>query len=251
MNSGVPNITRKLSPSWWRRASPKSMILIRLLSLLIQRMFSGFRSRCKMDFRCMYCTPWQIWRMKCTQSLSVNSRSSSATRSKSSPPATLEKIWKTFSQAYIVFREFLKLIYSKHLFYFSINQMWSGSGTAIFSKQGLQSGRSIENVGGDNWTILTIPSRGLCFLLSRKHPTTSEVWGVLVNSWSPFLVANSPSLFEFDIWRFWQQMFCQMFFLNICGLSQIFLWKKIQVHVDLKHTYRNQKNDNKVRIINR
>lgn len=36
--------------------------------------------------------------------------------------------------------------------------------------------------GGDNWTILTIPSRGLCFLLSRKHPTTSEVWGVLVNS---------------------------------------------------------------------
>lgn len=33
-------------------------------------------------------------------------------------------------------------------FYISINQMWSGSGTAIFNKQGLQSGRSIENVWG-------------------------------------------------------------------------------------------------------
>lgn len=198
MNSGVPNITRKLSPSWWRRASPKSMILIRLLSLLIQRMFSGFRSRCKMDFRCMYCTPWQIWRMKCTQSLSVNSRSSSATRSKSSPPATLEKIWKTFSQAYIVFREFLKLIYSKHLFYFSINQMWSGSGTAIFSKQGLQSGRSIENVGGgggqlDN-TYYSITRTMLLAVSKASHNIRS------LGCVSKFMISISCRKFSFSFW---------------------------------------------------
>lgn len=73
--------------------------------------------------------------------------------------------------------------------------------------------------------ILTIPSRGRHFLLSQKHPTTSEVWGVIVNSLSQPPVSNSPSLFECGIWQSWLQMFCLMFFPNICGLFQIFLWK--------------------------
>ncbi len=52
------------------RASPKSMTLISLELLVMQRMFSGFRSRCRMFCLCMCSTPQQICRMKCTHSRS-------------------------------------------------------------------------------------------------------------------------------------------------------------------------------------
>ena len=51
-------------------ANPKSMILISLELGVMQRMFSGFRSRCKMFSRCMCWSPEQICVMKCTHSRS-------------------------------------------------------------------------------------------------------------------------------------------------------------------------------------
>lgn len=95
--SGVPNITCNLWFGSKRLARPKSMSLILLPVLVTHKIFSGFISRCMMCFWCMYSTPSHIWRMNMAQTFSVNSKSSSMTRSNSSPPEILFEIHRLIS----------------------------------------------------------------------------------------------------------------------------------------------------------
>ena len=88
-NSGVPNKTCNFLWGSWIRASPKSIILMRLPLLVGHRMFSGLRSRCSMFLECMKETPSRICFMKQIQAFSVSTNSSSITRSNSSPPGML------------------------------------------------------------------------------------------------------------------------------------------------------------------
>lgn len=74
------------------RANPKSIILIRFPSRVKHMMFSGFRSRWIMLFRWTNSMAWQTCRKNTEQARSVSTKSSSITRSNSSPPSTLEHI---------------------------------------------------------------------------------------------------------------------------------------------------------------
>lgn len=73
------------------RANPKSIILIRLPSRVKHMMFSGFRSRWMMLFRCTNSIAWHTCRMNTAQARSDSTKSSSITRSNSSPPSTLRE----------------------------------------------------------------------------------------------------------------------------------------------------------------
>lgn len=76
-------------------AKPKSITLIRLPSRVKHKMFSGFKSKCRILLLCINSIASQSCRIRTVQVFSVNTNSSSMTRSKSSPPSMLFQESKT------------------------------------------------------------------------------------------------------------------------------------------------------------